>query len=153
MHGQRLALKTNLRALASPAYVEGAQEAMYGPDAGIDIEGESTNQIGGDLVFHGGGPVYAGDTSVVIGKTTSDGVLVQPQDNPDLHCRGVITGNSNVQALWLFSSNACGIYGFDGIRIEHAGRSDPRGIIVLAADNGRIEIYSRSGLLLRVQGS
>jgi hypothetical protein len=59
----------------------------------------------------------------------------------------------NAQALWLFSSDACGLYGFDNVRIEHAGRTDPRGNIVLSADDGKIDLYSQSGLLLRVQGS
>jgi hypothetical protein len=33
---------------------------MYGLHAGIDVNGISTNQIGGDLVYHGGVSEYAG---------------------------------------------------------------------------------------------
>jgi len=76
VRNRRLPIRTNLRALASPAYVEDAQDAMYGPDAGVGTQVESTNQIGGDLVFHGGGSVYAVSSSTEIGKSTQYGVLV-----------------------------------------------------------------------------
>jgi hypothetical protein len=53
----------------------------------------------------------------------------------------------------LFSSNACGVYGFYNIGIEHGGRADPAGRIILASDNGKLNLNSQIGLLLRVQGS
>ena len=149
--GQRIPLKANLRALASPAEISDADWAMYGPDAGIDFNSVSTNQIGGELVFRGGGPVFNGST--VIGKSTSQGVLAEPRSNTEQHCRGVVAGNATPQALWLFSSDACGLYGFDSVRIQHAGRSAPFGQIVLDASKGRLNINKQSGLLLRIQGS
>ena len=153
LHGQRIPLKTDLRALASSSDVEDAQMAMYGPIDGIEVNHASTNQIGGDLVFHGGGPVLAGSDSEQIGKSTQYGVLVLPRSTPGQHCRGIVGNNKEPQALWLFSSDACGVYGFNEIQIEHAGRTDPRGTIILTSKNGKLTIYSQSALLLRVQGS
>lgn len=147
---QRIPFTMNLRALASPTEVEDADESMYGPDAGIGADVESTNQIGGDLVYHGGGAVFAGST--VIGKSTAHGVLVRVQENIDRRCRGTVAGNNHDQALWRFSSDACGVYGFD-IRIAHAGRTNPLGTISLVSESGKLHLYSRTGLLLRVDGA
>jgi hypothetical protein len=151
VRGQRIPLKTDLRALASPSDLEDAQTAMYGPDSGIGFDAVSTNQIGGDLVFHGGGPVFMG--SQQIGKSTSDGILVQPRAALGERCRGALSDNKQPQALWLFSSDACGVYGFNNIEITHAGRTDPQGNITLTTQSGNLNLFSQSGLLLRVQGS
>jgi hypothetical protein len=70
--------------------------------------------------------------------------------DPERHCRGAIGTGGAVQALWLFSSDACGVYGYQDIRIEHAGRTDPRGTILFVGDNGKLNINSQSGLLLKV---
>jgi len=148
-HGQLVPIQTSIRALASPPEITDAESSMYGPNDGIEAAHESTTQIGsGDLVFHGGGEVYSG--SEVIGKSTQHGVLVQLRANPERHCRGAIGPGGAVQALWLFSSDACGVYGYQDIRIEHAGRTDPMGTILFVGDNAKLNINSQSGLLLRV---
>lgn len=75
-HGELVPIQTSIRALASPPEISDAESSMYGPSDGIEAAHESTTQIGsGDLVFHGGGKVFAG--SDVIGKSTQHGVLVQ----------------------------------------------------------------------------
>lgn len=151
VNGQLKPLKANLRALASPSDVEDAQVGMYGPDAGIAFNIVTTQQIGGDENDRGGGPVLHG--SVKIGRSTPYGVLVVPASDLERHCRGVVGDNSQPQALWLFSSDACGVYGFTNIQIEHAGRTDPTGDIVLKSESGKLNMNSQSGLLLRIQGS
>lgn len=147
--GQRIQVTTNLRALASMLEVEEAQEPESGPDRATPPADSTTSQIGGEQVYRRAGPVARGITTV--GEPTPYGVLGKLNSNAP--CRGAIAGNDHPQALWLFSTDACGVYGFSGLSIEHAGRTNPVGNIVLASKAGKLNIMSGSGLLLRVQGS
>lgn len=91
------------------------------------------------------------DGENVVGEPVSDGVLSRVRPNPEGNCPGSNGSNDRPQALWVFSSNACGAYGFSGLTIAHAGRKDPAGEIVLASNNDRnLNIRSGSGMLLRV---
>jgi len=140
---------TNLRALASFLELDDAQMPLYGGDRGTPSTAYTTVQVGGDeVVYRGGGPVARGDT--VVGKPVYGGVLVTVNSTPGGPCRGAIEGNNQPQALWLFSSDACGVYGYAGVSISHAGRSKPVGQIVLSASNREINIRGGSGMLLRV---
>lgn len=151
IHGRRIPLKASLRALASVMEVEEAQIPEESADRSITPEVATTQQIGGEQVYRGGGPVADGDLAV--GEPTPYGVLAVPRAQPGQHCQGIVADNHRPQALWLFSTDACGVYGFSDIRIEHAGRSDPAGKIILESDKRKLDIGSGSGLLLRVQGS
>jgi len=148
-HGRRVPLTTNLRALASMLDVEEAQIPEGGADRALRPQDRNHIQIGGDVVYPDGGPVARGLD--IVGQPTQYGVLDRPQAHSP--CRGFVAGNQNPQALWLFSSNACGLYGFDNLTIDHAGRTDPVGTISLSAQSGKLNIRSGSGLLLRVRGS
>jgi hypothetical protein len=150
---------TNLRALASMMDVEQAQVPQSGPDRGTSENSWTTQQIGGDIVYRGGGPVT--DASGVVGTPAPGGVLVRVVSGHGTMCRGDLDGNDRPQndrpqndrpqALWVFSADACGSYGFDDLVIIHAGRSRPVGEITLASKKGSIDIRSGSGILLRVQ--
>lgn len=145
----RIPLTTNLRALASALEVDQAQVPENGGDRALpSVLDQTTRQIGGEQVYRGGGHVARGITTV--GEPTPDGVLGALNANPP--CRRAIAPNDRPQALWLFSTDACGLYGFDDLTVEHFGRTDPVGTIVLASKTGKINIRTGSGLLLRVQG-
>ena len=142
-------ITTNLRALASLLEIDDAQLPLYGGDRGTPSTAYTTVQIGGDeVVYRGGGPVARGDT--VVGKPVYGGVLVNVSSAPGAPCRGAIEGNNQPQSLWLFSSYACGVYGYAGVSISHAGRTSPVGQIVLSTSGREFNIRAGSGMLLRV---
>jgi hypothetical protein len=150
-HGHTIPVKTNLRALASYLEVEEAQIPEDMSSRGLTPETWTTQQIGGDQVYRGGGPVAVGLTAV--GEPTPYGVLGDPRNQYGSHCRGVVGNAARPQAFWLFSTDACGVFGYPNLRIEHSGRTDPAGTIVLASDHGKLLLRVGSGMLLRVQGN
>lgn len=147
-HGKRISIQTDLRALASFFAVQQAQIPEEMGSRGLTPATWDTQQIGGDQVYRAGGAVMSGLTAV--GVVTPWGALDRPRSRPGLPCRGVAGDNDRPQAMWLFSSDACGVYGFTSIRIAHAGRSAPRGTIVLTSTAGKLKIGSGAGLLLRI---
>lgn len=148
-NGARIPIETNLRALASPLEIDNAQIPEDAGDRGLPSALEqTTRQVGGEQVYRGGWLVARGD--IKVGEPTAYGVLARLNSNPP--CHDGVAGNDRPQALWLFSTDACGIYGIDNLTLEHSGRTDPIGIIVLSATSGRLNVRRGSGLLLRVQG-
>ena len=142
-------LRTDLRALASIMEVHDAEVPTSGPDRGTSSNAWTTVQVGGDVVYRGGGPVMHGAN--IVGKPVFDGVLVKVNSRPGTRCRGAVEGNDQPQALWVFSSDACGVYGFADLTVAHAGRTEPAGEIVLSTNQTRLHVPSGSGMLLRVQ--
>jgi hypothetical protein len=96
-----------------------------------------------------GGPV-TDSSGQTVGKGVFDGVLVHVRAQEGTKCRGALDAEDRLQALWVFSADACGVYGMNGVTIAHAGRTEPMGEIVLAAEKGEIKVRGGSGMLLRV---
>lgn len=152
-HGQGIPVTTNLRALAGFMEVQDAGLPDESPGEGDVARWWTTTQVGGDSVYGAGGPVSsAEDTSQIVGKSVNDGVLVQVRAKEGTKCRGAINGNTSPQALWVFSSDACGIYGIPNVSITHSGRTEPVGTIVLEMQARNTKIRSAAGMLLRVTG-
>jgi hypothetical protein len=146
--GRTVPLHASLRALASNLEVADAQTPKYFDDATPSTYG-TTTQVGGEVVYRGGGHVMYGET--VVGEPVYGGVLSRTRANLDKGCRGTVAGNDQPQSLWIFSSNACGAYGLPHVTIARAGRRDPQGEIVLTSDNTRtLMVRSGSAMLLRV---
>ena len=142
-------LLTDLRAIASPTEVYDAElpTNAAGGDRGSSIADWNTIQVGGEAVYGRGGPVMEG--SHVVGHSLmSGGVVGLPQSMPESKCRGDL-GNSAPQSFWIFATSACGVYGFDGLFIQHAGRNQPLGSIRLSS-SAPIRLRAGTGLLLRV---
>ncbi len=148
---RRIPITTNLRALGSMMEVEDAQIPKTGPDRGTPQDAWTTDQIGGDVVYRGGGPVANGLQVVGTPTAAPNGVLVRIASKPGSKCRGDLGDTDQPQALWVFSAAACGTYGFRDLAIVHAGRSHPVGQITLASEKRNFDVRGGSGLLLRVK--
>src|SRR5262245_12901175 len=151
---QVIPIVANLRAIAGFMEVYAAQTPAVGPGFGDVFRWMTTIQIGGDVVYGEGGPVTSAENGAeVLGKSVHGGVLVPVRANEKLGCRGEADGKDSLQALWVFSSNACGTYGLEHVQVPHAGRTDPIGVITLASDSGSLRIPSGAGMLLRIHES
>jgi hypothetical protein len=149
LKGRTVALRTHLRALASMGQVFEAQM----PTNSIDDYGTSesdwnTIQIGGAGVFRGSGEVVA--DGAVVGSTTDYGAVTAKLAPAGK--RGCTGESEQTQALWLFSPSACGVYGFEDLKVSHTGNAAPNGEITLESDR-RIHISGGSGWLLRVDAA
>ena len=149
VHRHGVAIVTDLRALASFMEVQFAQTPETTPGFGTPYRWSTFDLIGGDVKYGVGGPV-TDSGSQTIGEGTVDGALVHLRASADGRCRGEREGLARLQAVWVFSSDACGVYGMTGVRILHAGRTEPLGEIVISADTGDVKIRGASGMLLRV---
>lgn len=145
---KEIPVTTNLRALASLMDVSEAQVPEMGADRGTPPNWWTTDQIGGQLNYHGHGVITEGGE--VVGHSTDDGVLARVSADSRANCRDGVAGNDQLQALWVFASNACGLYGYGDLVLKHAGRTDPKGEITLESAHGDVHVRSGSGMLLRV---
>jgi hypothetical protein len=146
--GRIIPIRTILRAVAGFVAVVQAGVPTDGPVSAP----LATTQIGGDTAFTSGGQVDTADGAVV-GKSVNDGVLDQarPGNRQGRDCQGVVGSNNSPQAMWVFSSDACGTYGLSNVRIEHAGKTEPVGVIVLTSEKGELKLPNDAGMLLRVE--
>jgi hypothetical protein len=143
-----VSVATNLRALASTLDISGASLPNTGPDRGTPSVWWNTVQVGGEGLY-GSGPLTHGDQ--VVGHWVWGGAVGQVAENGA--CRGAVAGNAREQSLWLFSTDACGVYGYSNVAIEHSGRTSPEGEITLTSTNPNQKIRAGSGILLRVDKS
>jgi len=149
---QTISIATNLRAIAGFMRINEAQTPPIGPGESDVYRWLTTVQIGGDIVYGEGGPVTtANDPNDVVGKAVYGGVLSQVRANEGANCRGATDGNEAPQALWVFSSDACGTYGLEHISIVSAGRSGVTGVIVFSSDRENLKIPGGAGMLLRIK--
>jgi hypothetical protein len=140
-------ITTTLRAVASRSVVSAAT-----PELTSSEYADNTIEIGGDQISYGeGGPVIVG--SQVVGEYTSQGVLAYVGQDLGTPCRGTIDDNDHPQALWLFSVNACGSYGFSDLKILQSGRTEPFGEVTLASNRKAVKVDKGSAMLLLVGGS
>jgi hypothetical protein len=141
-----MSVVTNLRALASTLEIDSASLPTTGPDRGTPSVWWNTVQVGGEGLY-GSGPLTRGEQ--VVGHWVSGGGAVG-QVEANGKCRGEVADNTREQALWLFSTDACGVYGYSDLVIEHAGRSTPAGEITMSSTDPNLKIRSGTGILLRV---
>jgi len=140
---------TGLRTIASYRTVRAAQMPLTGADSGTPAGWGTTVLIGGDIRFGDGGKVR-NRSKQVVGKGVTGGVLVHIHAQPAAGCEGPVNGDDHPQALWVFSSDACGVYDLQGVKIVHNGKSEPVGEITLGFRKDDMKLESGTGMLLRV---
>lgn len=148
VQGHDVPIRTTLRAIASMQAVFEAQlPTNLIDDHGSSIGDWNTLQIGGQTVYRGDGTVTEG--LQVVGRASIVGeVFGEPKTWPWLACARDRASNT-VQSFWVFSTDACGVYDLPGLKLTHAGRSEPIGQIVLES-SGKLDIRAGSGWLLVV---
>jgi hypothetical protein len=146
---QNFAIATSVRAIASYVAVRDAQTPWTGVDTGSPAGWSNTVQVGGDIRYGDGGPVRNSHKQKV-GKGVLGGVLVHISANPKQGCEGPIKGEDYLQALWVFSSDACGVYGMKEVKLSHNGNSDPAGEITLHFEKDDMKLDAGTAFLLSV---
>ncbi len=148
-HGQVIHLSANLRALASMESVFNAKLPMGNQSDSESSDEWMTKQVGGDVVNRGRGIVAS--NSGIVGRYTGSGVWGRLTAESDAGC-STTNGNDSEQALWVFSTSACGVYGLNDVRLTHNGSSAPVGQIELQSDKDLL-VRSGSGWLLVVNST
>jgi hypothetical protein len=148
-HGEIISMLTSLRAVASYHEVNAAQAPLNSANAGSPPGWADTVLIGGDVRYGDGGEVVNRQKQKV-GKGVSGGVLVHVSAQPGSGCDGPINGDDNLQALWVFSADACGVYGLPGIGVPHDGKTAPLGVITFTFTGSDTKLEGFAGVLLRV---
>ena len=147
--GKEIPISASLRALASMKAVFDAQlPTNLIDDYGSTVSDWNTVQVGGQGVYRGAGIVMSGPD--VVGRASDTGLVTgRPTASPNSPCARDIAASKAEQSLWIFSTNACGTYGFEDLSIAHAGRSSPIGEIQLES-RSRLDVRGGSGWLLTV---
>jgi hypothetical protein len=148
MNGRQYPITIGARAAASMMAIYQARQPInaVAQDASSPWD-YNTRQVGGDVVF-GRKDVRSGD-GVVAMAPQPGWVVGLPRGNPEAGCPP--PDNKNLQSFWLFSTNACGVYG-DGdenMEISHKPEDNKNGQITLTAPK-RVLLRDGGGLLLIV---
>jgi len=144
MNGKESSITTGARALASMMAVAEARQ----PINSVAMDSSSnwdynTRQIGGDVVF---GRKYVRSEQGGVGMSPEPGWVVGvPRGNPEGGCSA--PDNKDLQAFWLFSTNACGVYGDEDLQVSRQPAKDGR--ITLTSPK-RVLLRGGGGLLLTV---
>jgi hypothetical protein len=145
--GRDTPLITGLLAVASMSSVADAQIPV---NVNSDTEAATqwtTRQVGGDVVKRGWGKVASHDG--LWGQwLEGNSVLIKLTPNPKAGCPEG-PGYDRQQAVWVFSSGACGTYGLKDVKIGNSGKASPVGEIALTSSRN-IEVRGGSGWLLIV---
>lgn len=144
-HGRMIPVKTSLLALASKGSVFDAQSPISANSDRDPVTQWVTRQVGGDLVRRGWGKVASSEG---VSGTWLEGtsVLIKLTPNPAAGCPGG-PGYDREQAVWVFSSGACGVYGLKDVNISSPTPHVLTGEVTLTSHRN-ISVGSGTGWLL-----
>jgi hypothetical protein len=145
---QEVVVGTSLRALASLRAISTAQQPVNANSGnGTTVWDWNMIQVGGQAVFNGDRKVKS-QTGEVVGRVVEPGaVLGVPLPNPARGCAGVSSNNSE-QAFWVFSTDACSVYGYRYLTVDIRTSGTPSQINLQSPK--RITVRGGSGWLLQV---
>jgi hypothetical protein len=141
-------ISAGLRAYATMELVaQSRQPANANSGNGTSIWDLNMSQVGGQIAYNGQKVVkWKGQ---VVGRVPQPGaVLGVPMANPEFGCSGPET-NKSEQAFWVFSTNACGIYGNEDMTLASGIGGTSPGQIVFKSPK-KITVRGGSGWLLQV---
>jgi hypothetical protein len=146
--GRTMPLIISVRAIA-------AMESVYAAEIPVNpaSDAESSDewvmrQVGGEIVNRGRGRITSEEGLVGRWNGAPWGKLTS-SDSGDC---AASDGNDIEQALWVFSTSACGLYGLEDMKLVHNGRTDPVGQVILESTKD-VHIRGGSGWFLLVSGS
>jgi hypothetical protein len=140
--GRTIPLNLTLRAMAAAANVFQAKTPIDATSTYESSYGWTTKQIGGDVVFRGRG--YIASPQGKVGRWNGTGAWGKLMPAGDCLATNI---NDQEQALWVFSTTACGIYGFENLKLTHDGSTAPVGQLTLESTKD-ILVRGGSGWLL-----
>ncbi len=148
-NGKQYRIAASLRSMASMQDVFFAQLSVGTFDEyGTSPRDWTTVQVGGAAVYRGDGTVRS--AMDIVGRATDYGaVTAKLTPAPKRGCPSDSADDGREQSLWVFSPWACGVYGFDDLKIAHHGVTSPTGTIILSAPTS-FRVSAGSGWLLRV---
>jgi hypothetical protein len=149
VHHQKFPISVELRALASSMQISLAQIPDVSSNYGTPSAWADTVQIGGDTVYGAGGDVTDQHNQKIGKALLGGGVLVHLKAQSGTSCGADLGDPDRLQALWVFSGDACGVYGLEGVRIARDGRTDPIGVISLESASEKVKLGGGAGMLLR----
>ena len=144
-HGRTIPLTAAVLAIASMQSVAQAQSPINSNPDMQSASGWVTRQVGGDVVSRSQRKV--GTPGGLTGIWLEDSsVIIKLTPNADAGCPGG-PGYDRPQAVWIFSSSACGTYELGNARIASSGAAPPLGNVSLSSDRN-LQIRGGSGWLL-----
>lgn len=146
-----VAVNVGLRALASMEAVAAATQPTNA-NSGLGTSSWDWNmvQVGGQAAFNGQ-RIVKSQTGQVVGRIPEPGaVLAIPMANPARGCPGPVA-NTAEQAFWVFSTDACGVYGDRELTLTSGIGGTGSGQIALTATK-KVVLLKGSGWLLQVNG-
>jgi hypothetical protein len=145
--GRTIPLNVGVLAIAATESVFQAKTPIDAISTYESSYGWTTKQVGGDVVFRGRG--YIASPQGKVGRWTGSGawgILTPAGDCPPNDV------NPQEQALWVFSTTACGIYGFENLKLTQAGSTPPIGQVTFESAK-EILVRDGSGWLLVVNAA
>jgi len=145
--GRTIPLNVGVLAIAATENVFQAKTPIDAISTYESSYGWTTKQVGGDVVFRGRG--YIASPEGKVGRWNGNGAWGKLTPAGDCPPADV---NDQVQALWVFSTTACGIYGLENLKLAQAGSTSPMGQITLESAK-QILVREGSGWLLVVNAA
>src|SRR5271167_5175285 len=144
--GRTTPLVLSVRAIAASDTVYQA-EVPINPDSNYTTQNMWVmRQVGGDIVNRGRGLVASDDE--IVGRYDDGAPWGKLTTAVDRDCSAA-DGNGIEQALWVFSTSACGPYGLEDAKLVHDGKTDPVGEIILESGKD-LKVGGGSGWFLLV---